>query len=92
MDAVWEGEGGMNGECNINIHRRPYVKQIAGEKLLCNTGSPAWLSLETHLDMKVGGREAQEGRDIYVYVCVYVCVYIYIYTCSCFTLLYSRNQ
>jgi len=68
VDAVWEGKGGMNGECNINIHRWPYVKQIAGEKLLCNTGSPACCSVMTYKGgMGVGRREAQGGGDIYIY-------------------------
>ena len=47
VDTVGQGENGMNGESSINIHALPCVKQIAGEKLLCNTGSPVWCSVMT---------------------------------------------
>ena len=41
VDTVREGESRMNGESSIDIYILPCVKQIAGEKLLYNTGSPA---------------------------------------------------
>ena len=52
-----------NGESRINIYTLPGIKQRAGEKLLCNTGSPAW-----HFVMTYRGRIGRgEGRNkIYV--------------------------
>ena len=47
MDTVGEGEGGMNGESSIDIYTLPCVKQMAGEKLPINTGSPGWCSVMT---------------------------------------------
>ena len=41
VDTVGEGERGVNGESSVDIYILPCVKQIAGEKLLYNTGSPA---------------------------------------------------
>ena len=39
VDTVGEGEGVMNWESIIEIYTFPYVKQIASEKFLHNTGS-----------------------------------------------------
>ena len=39
MDTVQEGESGTNGESSINIHTQLGVRWIAGEKLLCSTGT-----------------------------------------------------
>ena len=47
VDTVGEGESEKNGESLINVHTLPCVKQIAGEKLLHNTGSPTWHSVMT---------------------------------------------
>ena len=41
VDTVGEGESMMGEESSINMYTLPCVKSIAGEKLLCNTGSPA---------------------------------------------------
>ena len=41
-DTVREGKSGTNGESSIDAYREPCVKQIAGEKLLHNTGGSAW--------------------------------------------------
>ena len=41
-----------------------YVKQITSEKLLYNTGSPAWSSVMIQRGRLGLGREAQEGGDI----------------------------
>ena len=38
VDTVGEGEGVMNWESIIDIYTLPYVKQIASEKFLHNTG------------------------------------------------------
>ena len=46
-DAVGKGESRMNGESSIDIYILPRVKQIAGKKLLYNTGSPARRSVMT---------------------------------------------
>ena len=43
----WEGESGTNGESSINIYTPSCVKQRDSGELLCNTGSPAWLSVMT---------------------------------------------
>ena len=47
VDTVREGESGADGENGIGIFVSPYVKLIAGEKLLYNTGSRAWCSVMT---------------------------------------------
>ena len=47
VGTVGKGKNGMNGESSIDIYTLPCVKQIAGEKLLYETGSPAWPSLMT---------------------------------------------
>ena len=47
VHTVWEGESGTNGESSINIYTLSCVKQMDSGKLLCNTGSPAWLSVMT---------------------------------------------
>ena len=47
-----------NGESRINIYTLSGIKQIAGENLLCNTGSPAW-----HFVMTYRGRMGRgDGR------------------------------
>ena len=48
-------ESGTNVESTINIFTLPCVKQIAGDKLLYNTGSPARYSLRTQRDRLGGG-------------------------------------
>ena len=40
-------EDGTDGESSIETYRLPYVKQIASEKLLYNTGSSDWCSMIT---------------------------------------------
>ena len=47
VDSVREGESGADGENSIDIFVSPYVKLIAGEKLLYNTGNLAWCSVMT---------------------------------------------
>ena len=44
VDTVRKGESGANGESSINMYALSCVKWIVGERLLCNTGSPAWCS------------------------------------------------
>ena len=58
MDTVGEGEGGTNEGSSIDIHMLPCVRKTAGEKLLFNTGSPAWCSVMTQR----GG--VGEGREV----------------------------
>ena len=56
----------------IMIYTLSCVKQIASEKMLYNTGSPAWSSVMT---CGVGwgeGKEAQEGGDRY-FIMTHVC-------------------
>ena len=59
-----EGESGTNRESSIDIYTRPCVKQIAGEKLLYNIGSPVSCSVMTRGGDMERGREAQEGGDV----------------------------
>jgi len=47
LDIVREVKSMMNGESSINIHTPPCVKQIAAEKWLYNTASPARRSAMT---------------------------------------------
>ena len=63
VDTVGEGEDATNAESSIDIDTQSRVKWIAGEKLPCNTESPA-----PHCD--VGGMGGGEGgsrgtRDTY---------------------------
>lgn len=37
-----EGREWTNGEGSINMYALSCVKWVVGERLLCNTGSPAW--------------------------------------------------
>ena len=66
VDTVGEEKRGTNGESRINIYTLSCVKQIAGEKLLYNTGSPAWHSVMTSRDGMGRGdeRQAQKGGKI----------------------------
>ena len=59
----------MDWENRSDINTSVCVKQIAGGKLLNNTGSSAWCSVMTLSGGGDGGggREAQEG-GIYVYM------------------------
>ena len=44
------------------------VKQIASGKLLCSTGNSVQYSDDLDGQMRGGGREAHEGRDIHIYI------------------------
>ena len=60
VDTVGERESGTNGESSINIYTLSTLEQIAGRKLVCNTGNPAW-----HFGMtsRGGMREARPNRE-----------------------------
>ena len=47
VDTVGEGKSGKSGASSINIYMLPCLNYRAGEKLLFNTGSPAWHSVMT---------------------------------------------
>ena len=47
VDTVGEGKSGMNRESSLDIYILPCVKEIAGEKLLYNTGNQPWYSVIT---------------------------------------------
>ena len=47
VDTAGEGEGGTNWESSTDMYTLPYVKEIAGGKLLYSTGSPALCSVTT---------------------------------------------
>ena len=68
-------EGQMD---RINIHTLPCVKWRAGEKLLDNTGSPAWLpnSVMTLRDGMGRGeeRQAQKGDKICINMADWQCI------------------
>ena len=38
-DTAGEGASGTNGESSTNIDTLPCIKQTAGKKLVCNSGS-----------------------------------------------------
>ena len=42
-----EGEGGMNGESNMEAYMLPRVKQITKENLLYDLGNSNWGSVTT---------------------------------------------
>ena len=50
----------------LSIQTLPGVRQTAGEKLLCSTGSPVWPSVMTQMLGWGRGREAPEGGVICV--------------------------
>ena len=60
----------MNWEAETHIYTLPCVKQIASGKLLYSTGSSAQCSVMTQRggEGDGGGREAQEGGDICIYM------------------------
>ena len=63
------GGGGTNWESNDDTYTLPRGEQMAGGRLLWDTGSSAWYS--DTLRGEVGrGRQAQDGGNIYIYVCV----------------------
>ena len=64
VDIVAEGKSGMNGESSIDIYTLPCVKQIAGEKLLYNTESPAWHSVMTWRGGMGWRKETHERGEI----------------------------
>ena len=47
VSIVGEGKSGTNGESSTNMYTLLCVTQIAGERLLYNTGGPAWHSVMT---------------------------------------------
>ena len=47
VDTEREGESGTNGKSSINVYTLSCIKQIACEKLVYNTRSPAWPSMMT---------------------------------------------
>ena len=47
VDTMGEEKSGMNRESSLNKYILPCVKETAGEKLLYNTGNPAWYSVMT---------------------------------------------
>ena len=60
----------MNGESNSNKYTLSRVKQIAGEKLLYNTGKPAWHTVMTQRNKMVWGKgkDAQQGGNICIII------------------------
>ena len=73
--VLGEGESETNGESSINIHTQLGVRWIAGEKLLCSTGTVYIATVYTELcssvmtwkdGMGTEGREAREGEDVYI--------------------------
>ena len=62
MDTGGEGESGMNGESSINKDTLSGLRWIAGEKLLCSAGSPAWPSMMTWKDRMQGREGDSRGK------------------------------
>ena len=75
VDTVGEEKRETNGDSRINIYTLPCVKQIAGEKLLYNTGSPAWHSVMTSRDGmgRRDERQAQKGGKICINMADWQC-------------------
>ena len=63
VDTVGGGERG-----SIDIYTLSCVKQIGIERLLYNTGSPAWHSVMTQRGGVGEGRKTQEREDICIIV------------------------
>ena len=64
VDSIGEGEGGTDGESGIDIYKLSCVKEIAGEKLLYNTGpQPGALWWPRGVGWEEE-REAHKGEDI----------------------------
>ena len=69
METGWGGETGVNGESiGAWTHAHCQARETAGEKLLCNTGSPAPPLVMTQRDEGGEEREAQERG----YMCIIV--------------------
>ena len=66
MDTVGEGESEMNGESSIHKDTLSGLRWIAGEKLLCSTGGPAWHFMMTWKD-RMQGREGGSRGKGYMY-------------------------
>ena len=59
------GESGTHGESSISIYTLLGARWIAGEELLCGTGSPVWHSVMTWRDGRgKGGRLRREGMYV----------------------------
>lgn len=54
--AVREGEMRTSCQSGADMHTPPCAKRVAGRKLLCDTGGPAW-----HCDDLQGGWGAEGG-------------------------------
>ena len=70
MDTVGEGEGGMKWKSSSEAYILSYVEQIGSGTLLYDAGSSN-LALCDNVeawDSMGGGREAQEGGDIWISV------------------------
>ena len=69
-----EGEGEIYGESNMEIYTLPYVKQIASGNFLYDVGSSNLMLCDNlkGWDGVRGGREFQDGGDIYIYIYIYM--------------------
>ena len=56
-----EGKGGTNGKSCMETNTLPYVKQLASENLLYNSGSSSWCSVTTQRD-RIGQEGGSGGR------------------------------
>ena len=59
MNIVGEVENETNGGSSINMYTLLGVRWIAGEKLLCSTGSTVWCSV-----IPGGGTETRDTGDV----------------------------
>ena len=64
MDTVGEGKSGTNGESSINICTVLGIKQMAGHKLLYNTGAQLGAPGRPRGVGWGEGEEVQEGGDM----------------------------
>ena len=65
-----EGEAGTERESSIDIYTLPNVKWMARGKLLHSTEINSILCEDLEGWDRKGGREAQEGGHMGIYVCV----------------------
>ena len=62
-----EGEGGTNGERNMETYTLPYAKQIGSGNLLYDSGNSNWGSVTTQRG-EMGGRFKRERTNVYLWL------------------------
>ena len=68
VDMMGEGEGGMTWESNVETYTSPYVKQIVGICCMMQETQTMLCDKLESWDGVGGGKEFQEGGDIYIHM------------------------